>query len=272
MASLLDRAATLLRLPGAHAAPIPTADGRALRCPDTGRVVALHDGVIDLLGDAFAPTLTQRSLDTALTSWLYDRLRDPLTWMFGMPPFPAEFDAFARAQGVEPGDVVLDIACGPGNFTVEWARCVGPDGLVVGLDISAAMLARAAKRVAEVGLANVLLLRADAQALPFADATLRHVSCAGGLHQLPDLPRALAEMARVSRDGGVLTASTFIEPRGALAARVAAWTKRRLALHLIPLPQLRAGLEAAGFAEPREVYAGWGFACVTGRRAAAPGT
>src|SRR5439155_3427816 len=120
----------------------------------------------------------------------------------------------------------------------KWARCVGPDGLVVGLDISAAMLARAAKRVAEVGLANVLLLRADAQALPFADATLRHVSCAGGLHQLPDLPRALAEMARVSRDGGVLTASTFIEPRGALAARVAAWTKRRLALHLIPLPQL----------------------------------
>src|SRR5204862_388581 len=45
--------------------------------------------------------------------------------------------------GLGSGDVVLDLACGPGNFSREFARAVGPDGLVVGVDASRTMLARA---------------------------------------------------------------------------------------------------------------------------------
>ena len=42
--------------------------------------------------------------------------------------------------GLGPGDVVLDVACGPGNFTREFARAVGDDGLAVGIDASRTML------------------------------------------------------------------------------------------------------------------------------------
>src|SRR5258708_1057383 len=44
--------------------------------------------------------------------------------------------------GLGEGDVVLDVACGPGNFTREFARAVGPDGLAVGIDGSRTMLER----------------------------------------------------------------------------------------------------------------------------------
>ena len=67
-----------------------------------------------------------------------------------------------------PGDTVLDIACGPGNFVREFAGSVGKRGLVVGLDASQTMLARA---VEDTGAAarNVAYVRGDAIRLPFRD-------------------------------------------------------------------------------------------------------
>lgn len=252
----LLRAAPLLRLP---AAPEPAPGGAGLRDPATGRVLALRDGVLDLLGDAFAPTLTQRALDTRATAWLYDAVRDRGTRWIGMPDFDDEVEAVARRLSLAPGDTVLDVACGHGNFTVELARRVGPEGLVIGLDISAAMLARAAARVRRTGLANVLLVRGDALALPLADAAFAAVNCAGGLHQMPDLDRALAEMARVAAPGARLAASTFAqsgaEPRGWRG-----WAARRLALHFVPERRLAHALEGAGLHDVRTEMAGAWFA------------
>jgi SAM-dependent methyltransferase len=254
--SALLRAAPLLRLP-AEPEPLPGASG--LRDPATGRVLALRDGVLDLLDPDFAPTFTQRTLDTRLTAWLYDRLRDRAVAAIGMPGFADEARSVARRLALAPGDVLLDVACGHGNFTIELARRVGPEGLVVGLDISAAMLARAAARVRRAGLANVLLVRGDALALPFADAAFRAVNCSGGLHQMPDLARALAEMARVTRRGGRLAASSFAQagasPRGwrALAAR-------RLALHFVPERRLAQAIAGAGYGEVETEMAGAFFA------------
>ena len=50
--------------------------------------------------------------------------------------------------GLGAGDVVLDVACGPGNFTREFARTVGGEGLVVGIDASRTMLDRGGERAA----------------------------------------------------------------------------------------------------------------------------
>ncbi|HSJ95872.1 MAG TPA: methyltransferase domain-containing protein, partial [Myxococcota bacterium] len=156
------------------------------------------------------------------------------------------------------------------NFTVELARRVGPEGLVIGLDISAAMLARAAARVRRAGLDNVLLVRGDALALPFADGAFAKVNCSGGLHQMPDLARALAEMERVIAPGGRLAASTFAQagaqPRGwrALAAR-------RLALHFVPERRLAGAIAEVGFSGVETEMAGPWFAYVAAVRAPADG-
>ena len=225
--SALRRAAPLLRLPpDAHVGP---------------------GGVLDLLGTRFAPTPAQRMLDTRFTAWFYDVTRNALAPVVGMARFPREAQELADRLRLQPGDAVLDVACGHGNFTVELARRVGPEGLVVGLDISAAMLARAARRVAREGLTNVLLVRGDALALPVHDGAFAKVNCSGGLHQLPDLPCAFAELARVAAPGARLAASGFAEV-GEGSGGWKAWMRRRFALHVVPLAPLARELERAGFA------------------------
>jgi ubiquinone/menaquinone biosynthesis C-methylase UbiE len=263
----LGRAAPLFRLPGSSAVPEPTADRSGLRDPESGRCFPVERGVLDLLGDGFAPTLTQRSLDTRPTAWLYDRFRDVFAPRVGMPRFADEADQVASRLALAAGDVVLDVACGHGNFTVELARRVGPEGLVIGLDISRAMLARAARRVARSHLDNVLLVRGDALALPFADAAFAAVNCSGGIHQIPDLPRALAQMARVSAPGAGLSASGFAVP-GEEPDGLRGWLRARIALHFVPLARLERQLHEAGFEAVGTRMAGPALGFGWGRRAA----
>ncbi|WP_067720834.1 methyltransferase domain-containing protein [Nocardia yamanashiensis] len=97
------------------------------------------------------------------------------------------------------GDKVLDVACGPGNFTDWFAEVVGSDGLAVGLDLSPTMLAQA---VAGSRSPNVAYLRGDALELPFADGTFDSASCFLALFLMPDPLRAVSELARVVRPGG----------------------------------------------------------------------
>jgi arsenite methyltransferase len=99
------------------------------------------------------------------------------------------------------GGTALDVGSGPGNVTASLGRAVGQDGLAVGVDISEPMLARAVRAAAgpQVGF-----LRADAQRLPLADATVDAVVSIAVLQLIPDPAAALAEMSRVLRPGGRL--------------------------------------------------------------------
>lgn len=227
--------------------------------------VRLRDGVVDLLGDGFAPTFTQRTLDTAASAWLYDRVRDALMPRFGLPDFASESQAVAERLALAPGAVVLDVACGHGNFSVDLARRVGREGLVVGLDIAGSMLHRAVARVRRQGLANVLLVRGDALALPFRPGVFDAVNCSGGLHQMPDLARALGEMARVAKPGAHFAASGFARS-GAQESGLRGWLWRRLALHFIPVETLRRAIEDAGFADATTQLEGATFAYASARR------
>jgi ubiquinone/menaquinone biosynthesis C-methylase UbiE len=197
---LLERAAPLLRLPTSPDRPPKVlSDGSGLRCPATGEIYyPYRGGVLDLLGDSLEKTFTQHTLDTSFTAWAYDRFRGWITRALNVPDFPEEVARIQQMLQAQVGDTVLDLACGQGNFTVEWAKRVGPTGLVIGLDISRALLTRAAYHVNRWGLDNVLLIRGDAHQLPFADECLHKVNCSGGFHQFPDLPQALREIRRVS--------------------------------------------------------------------------
>jgi ubiquinone/menaquinone biosynthesis C-methylase UbiE len=247
MEKILARTARLLRSPGGGgAAPKLCHAPLGLRFAEDDRNVPFENGILDLVGGRFRPTFTQRTLDTRVSAWAYDVLRDSLAPMTGMPRFLTEVDEIVEALSLRPGDTVVDLACGHGNFTVEIARRIGPEGLVIGVDISAAMLRRAAARVRREELGQVMLIRGDALALPFATAGIPKLNCSGGLHQFPDLDRALAEIARVLAPGGPTALSTFASDQSETTApkRILA---RRAALHVIRLPMLGRKLEAAGF-------------------------
>lgn len=111
------------------------------------------------------------------------------------------------------GERVLDVACGTGLVTLKAAREVGPDGEVIGTDISEEMIAVANSVAGASGLRNVSFARMDAERLDYPDVSFDVVLCALGLMYAPDPERAIAEMHRVTKDGGRAVAAVWGERR-----------------------------------------------------------
>lgn len=100
---------------------------------------------------------------------------------------------------------VLDVGCGPGTITVDFARAV-PRGRVTGLDRSDAVLEEARAAAEQAGLTNVEFTTGDAYLLAFADDSFDVVHAHQVLQHLSDPVEALREMARVCKADGVLAA------------------------------------------------------------------
>ena len=115
--------------------------------------------------------------------------------------------------GVGPRSRVLDVAGGAGGQTIAAARRAGGDGRVVATDISATILAYAAKASAEAGLANVETLEADGETLDgVPSSTFDAVICRVGLIYFPDRRAALTAMHRALRAGGRVAAIVYSTP------------------------------------------------------------
>jgi ubiquinone/menaquinone biosynthesis C-methylase UbiE len=116
----------------------------------------------------------------------------------------AENSAAYLLPQLRPGLALLDVGCGPGTITVDLARRVAP-GRCVGIDRAADIIEQARAYAQKQGVA-VELSSADVYALPFADATFDVVHAHQVLQHLTDPVRALRELRRVLKPGGVLAA------------------------------------------------------------------
>ncbi|MCA9529615.1 MAG: bifunctional demethylmenaquinone methyltransferase/2-methoxy-6-polyprenyl-1,4-benzoquinol methylase UbiE [Myxococcales bacterium] len=129
-------------------------------------------------------------------------------------------DRFTETERETPVRV-LDVATGTGDLAIQIARA-HPGVRVDGVDPSAGMLDVGRKKVEEAGLADrVHLIDGDAQALPFGDDTFDGTTIAFGIRNVPDRPRALREMARVTRPGGRVCILELSEPRRGLLGPLA---------------------------------------------------
>ena len=114
---------------------------------------------------------------------------------------------------LRPGQRALDVAGGTGDLAEGMARQVGIRGLVVLTDIYAAMLAQGRNRLIDRGItAPINYALADAQRLPFADASFDCVTIGFGLRNVTDKTAALTAMRRVLRPGGQLIVLEFSHP------------------------------------------------------------
>jgi ubiquinone/menaquinone biosynthesis C-methylase UbiE len=106
---------------------------------------------------------------------------------------------------LQPGDRVLDLACGPANQLVQVAR-LNPQVHFVGLDASPTMLQCAQSTLTQAGISNVELMQGDMTRLtPLEDASLEGVICTMSLHHLPEqaaLCATLLEVRRVLKPNG----------------------------------------------------------------------
>jgi ubiquinone/menaquinone biosynthesis C-methylase UbiE len=114
--------------------------------------------------------------------------------------------------GIRPGSRVLDIAAGDGDQSIMAARRVGPEGYVLGTDISSKLLAYTAASAQEAGLSNLETQVMDGGHLELKDNSFDAVICRLGLMLIPDVGQAMSEVYRVLKPNGRAAAIVFTTP------------------------------------------------------------
>jgi SAM-dependent methyltransferase len=160
---------------------------------------------VDMLGEVeqVGPStgVTQRLMHTSAVAKVYERYWRPtlgaIAKGFTGPSMTQEHQFAVEKMALQPGHVVLDVACGTGGFTRTFAGAVGAEGLSIGLDASRTMLARA---VAAGGQA--VYLRADAVRPPLRKESLDAVCCFAALHMFAEPLVALDSFAALLKPGG----------------------------------------------------------------------
>lgn len=220
----------------------------------------VRDGYLDLLASELPSTgPTQDLMLTRLVPSIYERWwRPALGRVFkgiGGPGMSEEIRIATRLLALRGGETVLDLACGPGNFSREFARAVGDAGLVVGVDASETMLARGAEELERSGVANLALLRAGATELPFGDGRFDAACCFAALHLFGEPFAALDEMRRVLCEGGRIAIMTSVR-RPLIPPPLKPLLERSSGMRVFEAGEITAALRARGFIDVEQRVAG----------------
>jgi len=221
-------------------------------------------GYLDLLGPA-PPESTGLGQDLMLGRVLpmvYERWWRPamgrvVKGVFG--PGMADEHRIARLLlGLSPGDGVLDVACGTGNFTRDFARAVGRAGLAVGIDVSVTMLTRAVRDTEDAELSDIAaFVRGDASKLPFRDASFDAVCCFAALNLFADPMGALDSMTAVLTPGGRIALFTSATGRTVALRSWQGAVGRLSGMRMFERDELVSALEQRGFVEIRQRITGF---------------
>ena len=115
--------------------------------------------------------------------------------------------------GIQPGEHVLELGPGPGAFTLKAAWKTGGSGILTAVDIQPEMIEKLNVKIEKEGIENVRTHVASAYDLPLADACVDRAYLVTVLTEIPDQSRALEEIRRVLKPGGVLSVTEeFLDP------------------------------------------------------------
>ena len=145
-----------------------------------------------------------------------------------------------------PGETVLDLGSGAGIDCFLAAGRVGPEGRVIGVDMTPEMVERARANALKVGVANVEFRLGEIEALPVADASVDAVISNCVLNLSADRPRVLAEAMRVLRPGGRVMISDLVSSRR-MPDFVANSKESLVGCLPVRIAEYEADLAAAGF-------------------------
>jgi SAM-dependent methyltransferase len=224
------------------------------------RDAPLRDGYLDALGhDLDQPGLVGSLMQAGPVTRVYERWWRPALGRIakgvGGPGMADEKRIARLLMGLGPGDGVLDVACGPGNFSRDFAPAVGRDGLVVGVDASRPMLERAVRET-PADLDNLCFVFADAAALPFRDASFDAACCFAALNLFPDPYSALDEMRRVLAPGGRIALFTSSHGRTAPLRALETAVAAPAGIRMFGQEELTDALRFRGFTDVRQRLSG----------------
>lgn len=122
-------------------------------------------------------------------------------------------DKVIKRSGIKEGMHILEVGCGSGAFTTFAARASGTKGEVYALDIQPKMLMQLKKKLSRPenrDVKNIKLVEGDVNKLPFDDNSFDVIYMVTVLQELPDRNRALKEIKRVLKPGGILAVTEFL--------------------------------------------------------------
>lgn len=149
-----------------------------------------------------------------------------LAWLLDNPIRRRYVGRVLDRVDIRPGERVLELGPGPGAFTIEAARRTEPGGTLVAVDIQPQMIAAVERKVREAGLTNVETHVASAYELPLDDESTDRAFLVTVLPEILDRQRALAELRRVLKPGGLLSITEeFPDPDYPLTRTTIRWAK-----------------------------------------------
>jgi ubiquinone/menaquinone biosynthesis C-methylase UbiE len=195
-----------------HADHLFASPGR-LMCRNCGTAFPVRGGYLDLHpGDPEPVPPIQHLMQFPPIVAVYEGVWRPVGYFIASKhSFPKDVDRIASLIQQRHG-LILDLACGPGNFTRRIAR-LAPHATVVGFDLSPQMLERAVRLTAKERLQNVYYMRGSALSLPFKPESFDAVTCCGALQLFRDQDQAVGEIARVLKTRGDFVCQTTLGPR-----------------------------------------------------------
>jgi ubiquinone/menaquinone biosynthesis C-methylase UbiE len=128
---------------------------------------------------------------------------DLTSWLYPAPCYPQRAQRLRtiRSLGLSAGATVVDMACGTGPNFALLQKVIGPEGRIVGVDMTDAMLAQAQSRVERNGWSNVSLVQSDALAFDFP-AEVNGIMSTYAMTQVPECADVIAHGAKALAPGG----------------------------------------------------------------------
>lgn len=218
----------------------------------------IRDHVLDMTQPNDSGLLTIAGLSNYLPflSWGYENIWRPrsLTQLSGENfPVERELKLLNDWLAVQPSELVIDL----GSSTDRYARGVAksePNGSavsIVAIDMSMGMLRAGRAYACRDGVKNIAHIRAPAQRLPFADASVDALVCGGSLNEFRSMGEALREARRVCKPSGRLFAMSLLKATS-FAGRVAQWNASLGGISFPALDQFNETLKASGWQVERQ--------------------
>jgi SAM-dependent methyltransferase len=152
-------------------------------------------------------------------------------WLDGIPE--ASIESFAGTGNpfslglLKNGERVVDVGCGAGIDSLIASRMIGPEGSVIGVDMTPAMLEKARSAAREAHISNVEFKVGFAEELPVSDGWADVVISNGVINLMPDKRVAFTELARVLKPGGRLQIGDILVQKAvpeSAKERIELWT------------------------------------------------
>jgi ubiquinone/menaquinone biosynthesis C-methylase UbiE/uncharacterized protein YbaR (Trm112 family) len=220
-------------------------------CKECGQQYPFVNGILDLLSHAkLEITPAEKPM---LWKWLINLYNGRLwreskwmAWSFGIS-FEKEREIIMKRARLNKNEMVFDLACGPGTYTIPFSRSV-EKGFAVGLDLSMPMLVYAARKAREEVLENILFIHGTALNIPFPSNQFDVVNCCGALHLFPDLHSVLTKVHGILKSGGRFTLAAARQREGRFMHKLSAYLQEKEGLRSFTPSEMENILTQVGFA------------------------